>query len=68
MENNVINKQVYEADEVACMLGMGRSKTYQFLEETYKKQKPFRVIRIGKLVRVPKQSFDAWLEGGGENS
>ena len=66
-EIHEIDKQVYEADEIAFMLGMGRSKTYQFLEEAYKKQSPFRVIRIGKLVRVPRQSFDAWLEGGGEN-
>lgn len=62
-----VDKQVYEAEEIAYMLGMGRSKTYQFLEEVYKKQSPFRVIRIGKLVRVSKQSFDAWLEGGAEN-
>ena len=64
MQNiNITDKKVYEADEIAVMLGMGRSKTYQFLEETYKSQMPFRVIRIGKLFRVPKESFDAWLEG-----
>jgi predicted DNA-binding transcriptional regulator AlpA len=54
-------KQVYFAEDIQRMLGIGRSKTYEYLEEVCKNQAPFRVIKIGKLFRVPKQSFDAWL-------
>jgi len=60
---NVTDMQVYLAEDIQKQLGLGRSKTYEYLEEVYKKQEPFRVIKIGKLVRVPKQSFDAWLNG-----
>jgi predicted DNA-binding transcriptional regulator AlpA len=56
-------KKVYEAEDIQKLLGIGRSTTYGFLEEVYQKQEPFRVIKIGKLFRVPKQSFDNWLDG-----
>ncbi|MEY8515532.1 cysteine-rich KTR domain-containing protein [Lachnospiraceae bacterium 29-84] len=32
-------------------------------QEAYERQKPFRVIKIGKLYRVPKEGFDQWLNG-----
>ncbi len=53
--------KVYLASDIQKALSLGRSKTYEFLEEVYKKQEPFRVIKVGKLVRVPQQSFDEWL-------
>jgi hypothetical protein len=53
--------QVYMASDVQKALGIGRSKTYQFLEEVYKKQEPFRVIKVGKLFRIPQKSFDEWI-------
>lgn len=53
--------KVYLASDIQQALSLGRSKTYQFLEEVYKKQEPFRVIKVGKLVRVPQKSFDDWL-------
>ena len=35
-----------------------------FLEDVYKqKNPPFRVLKIGKLFRVPKKGFDEWLNG-----
>ena len=58
-----ISKKVYEADDIQKLLGLGRTKTYEFLDEVFQKQEPFRVIKIGKLFRVPKQSFDNWLNG-----
>lgn len=56
---------VYFAQDIQKLLGIGRSRCYTYLEEVYKKQEPFRVIKIGKLFRVPKQSFDNWLNGCG---
>ena len=55
-------QQVYLASDIQKILGIGKSKSYLFLSEVYKqKNPPFRVIKIGKLFRVPKASFDAWL-------
>lgn len=28
------------------------------------KNPPFKVLKIGKLFRVPKRGFDEWLNGG----
>lgn len=54
--------QVYMASEIQKALGLGKTKTYQFLNEVYKQKKPlFRVIKVGSAVRVQKQSFDDWL-------
>ena len=62
MENSKnVEQQVYLAEDVQKILGIGRSKTYEYLDEVYRKQEPFRVIKIGKLFRVPKNSFDKWL-------
>nr|WP_303024737.1 helix-turn-helix domain-containing protein [uncultured Blautia sp.] len=63
IEALVTEKQVYDAEDIQKLLGIGRSKAYTYLEEVYRHQEPFRVIKIGKLFRVPKQSFDNWLNG-----
>ena len=64
-ENGVgIDQQVYLAADIQRMLGIGKSKSYMFLEEVYKqKNPPFKVLKIGKLFRVPKRGFDDWLNG-----
>ena len=56
------DKKVYDVEDIQRLLGIGRSKAYTYLDEVYRKQEPFRVIKIGKLFRVPKQSFDNWLD------
>ena len=65
-ENGVgIDQQVYLAADIQRMLGIGKSKSYMFLEVVYKqKNPPFKVLKIGKLFRVPKRGFDDWLNGG----
>lgn len=57
-------KKVYEVSDIQKILGLGRSKTYDFLDEVYRNKKPFNVIKIGKLYKVPKLSFDKWVENG----
>lgn len=56
------DKKVYLASDVQRALGIGRSKSYEFLEEVYQKQEPFRVIKVGKLFRIPRKSFDDWID------
>ena len=53
--------KVYLASDIQKALPLGRSKTYQFLDEVYRNQSPFRVIKVGKLFRVPQKSFDEWI-------
>ena len=60
-------KLVYEVEEIQAMLSLGRNSTYAFLDKVYKEQKPFRVLKFGKVIRVPKASFDEWLAGKEEN-
>lgn len=59
-----MKKQVYMASDIQRALGLGKTKTYNFLNEVYRQQgenPPFRVIKIGTSVRVLKESFDEWL-------
>lgn len=54
--------KVYMASDIQKALGLGKTKTYEFLNEVYKQKNPiFRVIKVGTSVRVMKQSFDDWL-------
>lgn len=55
------DSKVYLASDIQRALSLGRSKTYQFLDEVYKNKEPFRVIKVGKLFRVPQKSFDDWI-------
>ena len=58
-----ISKKVYDAEDIQKLLGIGRTKAYELLDEVYKKQEPFRVIKIGKVYRIPCKSFEKWLCG-----
>ena len=42
-----ISQKVYEADDIQKLLGLGRTITYEFLDEVFQKQVPFRVLKIG---------------------
>lgn len=57
-------KRVYEVEDVQEILNIGRTKAYAFIQEVYTKQEPFKVIKIGNIYRIPKISFDRWLDEG----
>ena len=57
-------KRVYEVEDIQEILNIGRTKAYAFIQEVYVKQKPFKVIKIGNIYRIPKSSFDHWLDEG----
>jgi len=62
VEEKSVEVQVYYPAEIRVILGISKSRVYTFLAEIYKqKNPPFKVIKIGKLFRVPKRSFDEWL-------
>lgn len=58
----IMERQVYLASDIQKALGIGKTKTYEFLNAVYKQEEPpFRVIKVGNSVRVIKQSFDNWM-------
>lgn len=62
INTNYKEKRVYEVEDVQEILNIGRTKAYAFIQEVYKEQKPFKVIKIGNIYRIPKVSFDRWLD------
>mgnify|MGYP004542322149 FL=1 len=50
-------KLVYTVEEIAQMLAISLRSAYNLCNSTTE----FRVLRVGGSIRVPKDSFDAWL-------
>ena len=55
---SVAERQVYKVEEIAKILGLGRTTAYELM-----KNPPFRVIRVGGTILIPKASFKKWLNG-----
>ena len=51
-------RKTYSVPEIAAMLGIGKNKAYELCNSDI-----FRTIRVGRSLRVVKQSFDMWLSG-----
>ena len=50
-------KLVYTVEEIARMLAISQRAAYNLCNSTTE----FRVLRAGGSIRIPKDSFDAWL-------
>jgi len=50
-------KLVYTVKEIAQMLAISLRSAYNLCNSTTE----FRVLRVGGSIRIPKDSFDAWL-------
>jgi len=48
---------VYTVEQIARMLAISLRSAYNLCNSTIE----FRVLRVGGSIRVPKDSFDAWL-------
>jgi len=62
MDGNKTKSLSYSAEEVIDMLGLGKTKGYAYLDKVMAAGKPFAVIRVDKLFRIPKESFDLWIK------
>ena len=51
-------RTAYSVKEIAEKLGMKERTAYSFCNST----KEFKVKRVGRLIRINKQSFDEWWE------
>jgi len=54
-------KRTYSVEEVREILGISRRKAYELCNSD-----TFRVIRVGRALRVSKASFDYWLDNIGQ--
>lgn len=50
--------KVYSVSDIKDILGISRTKAYEYVKTVYKEQRPFRVIKIGDNYRIPKAGFD----------
>ena len=50
-------KRTYSVEEVRTILGISRRKAYELCNSN-----SFKVLRIGRTLRVSKASFDFWLD------
>ena len=55
-------KRTYTVEEIASILEIGKSSAYELV-----KQGHFRAVKIGVSIRVPKKSFDDWLDSQNAN-
>ena len=56
-EKNAPQNRTYTVDDIAAILGIGRSSAYKLA-----KSGAFKIIRIGNMIRISRQSFEDWLE------
>ena len=53
----VPEQRTYRVEEIAAMLGIGRTSAYNIVKEGH-----FKVVRVGNAIRISKKSFDEWLD------
>lgn len=54
---DVPERRIYLVEEIAQILGIGRSSAYELVKEGH-----FKIVRIGTAIRISKKSFDEWLD------
>lgn len=47
---------VYNIEDIISILNIGRNSAYNLIKEN-----SFPVVRIGKLIRIPKEPFEEWM-------
>ena len=60
LENQFPGKLLLSAQEVASVLGQKPKRLYDLIES---EQLPFKVLRHGRLIGIPKVSLAKWLDG-----
>ena len=52
-------KRAYSVDDIMAILDISRSSAYILIKKNL-----FRSVKIGNQLRIPKASFDEWLDKG----
>ena len=58
-----MESKIYTVTNIKDLLNISRTKAYEYVKKVYKEGKPFKVIKVGENYRIPKTSFDKWLNG-----
>lgn len=56
-KQELTDKRTYTVEEIAHILGIGRTSAYILVKEGH-----FKIVRIGNAIRISKRSFDEWLD------
>ena len=56
-EKRPLECRAYTVSDIARILGVSKARAYRLVQEEL-----FKSVRIGSAIRIPKQSFDEWLE------
>jgi excisionase family DNA binding protein len=51
-----LDDKLLRVEDVQAILGIGRTKVYAMI-----RQGELPVLRVGRLVRIPRSDFDAWI-------
>lgn len=58
MKTNKNEKRTYTVQEIMEILNIGKNAAYKLADSN-----EFKVIRVGRTIRISKISFDNWLNG-----
>lgn len=53
----------YTVKDICRILNLSRTATYEFINSN----PPFRVLHVGKCIRIPQESFENWFNGTRES-
>jgi hypothetical protein len=53
----------YTVKDICRILNLSRTAGYEFINSN----PPFRVLHVGKCIRIPKDGFDNWFYGAQDN-
>ena len=56
-EKKVSQNRTYTVEDIAAILGIGRSSAYKLAKSGASK-----IIRIGNMIRISRKSFEDWLD------
>lgn len=57
-----VGKRTYSVDEIRSIQNIGRRKAYELCNSG-----EFKIVRIGRTIRISKLSFDEWLDNITDN-
>ena len=56
-EKRPLECRTYTVNDITQILGGSQARAYRLVQEGL-----FKSVRIGNAIRIPKRSFDKWLE------
>lgn len=59
MQRTSDRNQIYTVKDIAAILNISERSAYNFINKT----REFKVLRIGRCLRVSKDTFDEWFFG-----